>query len=68
MHAYIVDAFKRVPLLLNLQWLFGGGTKLKPHYIDNEIIDGVWGLDNRIGYSSKLTCFGSHGVVVFIGI
>jgi hypothetical protein len=67
-HAYIVDGFKRVPLLLNLQRLFGGGTKLKPCYIDTKIIDGVWGLDNIIGYSSKLTCFGSNGVVVFTGI
>jgi hypothetical protein len=42
-HACIVDGFKRVPLLLNLQRLFSGGT-LKPHYINTKIIDGVEGL------------------------
>jgi hypothetical protein len=66
-HAYVVDGFKRMLLLLNLEMVFGGGST-------NNLITLI--LRSLVEYgglivehiTSKLVCFGSDGVVVFIGV
>jgi hypothetical protein len=66
-HAHIVDGFKRVPLLLTLERLFGGGI------IDNLT---VLILKSLMDYGSltiehvvsKLTCFASNKVAMFTTI
>jgi len=66
-HAHIVDGFKRVPLLLNLARLLGGGT------IDNLtalILKSLmeYGGLTREHVISKLTCFASDKVAMFASI
>jgi len=66
-HAHIVDGFKKVPLLLNLARLLGGGT------IDNLIALILKSLMEYGGLRiehvvSKLTCFAFDKVVMFMSI
>jgi hypothetical protein len=66
-HAHIVDGFKGVPLLLNLEMLLGGGT------IDNLIVLILMSLMEYGGLTiehviSKLTCFASDKVAFFTSI
>ncbi len=66
-HAHIVDGFKRVPLLLNLERLLGGGT------LDNLTILILKSLIEYGGLTieyvvSKLTCFASNKVAMFMSI
>jgi hypothetical protein len=66
-HAHIVDSFKRVALLLNLERLPGRGI------IDNLIALILMSLMEYGGLTmehivSKLTCFASDKVVVFTSI
>jgi hypothetical protein len=66
-HAHIVDSFKRVALLLNLERLLGRGT------IDNLIALILMSLMEYGGLTiehvaSKLTCFAFDKVVVFTSI
>ncbi len=67
LHAHIIDGFKRVPLLLNLERLLGRGT------VDNFITLILKSLMEYGGLTtkhvvSKLTCFASDKVVVFTNI
>jgi len=67
MHAYVVDGFKRMLLLLDLERVFGGGST-------NNLITLI--LMSLVEYgdlivehiASKLVCFSLDGVVVFIGV
>jgi hypothetical protein len=66
-HAHIVDGFKRVPLLLNLERLLSGST------IDNNTTLILKSLVEYGGLTveqvvSKLTCFAFDKVVMFISI
>ncbi len=66
-HAHIIDGFKRVPLLLNLERLLGGGT------LNNFIVLILKSLMEYGGLTiehvvSKLTCFASNKVAMFMNI
>jgi hypothetical protein len=63
-HAYVVDNLKKIPLLLNLERVIGGGN------VDNLIQLIMRSLmeykvltSNQIG--NKLICFGLDGIVMF---
>jgi hypothetical protein len=61
-----VDGFKCILILLNLERLINGGiTNNLTNVIFNFLL--VYG-DLTLGKINKLICFGSNGVVVFIGV
>jgi len=66
-HAYLVDGFKCISILLNLEKLIGGGTIDNLTIVTSNFLLVYGGLIVE-KISNKLICFGFDGVVVFIGV
>lgn len=66
-HAYLVDGFKCIPILLNLKKLVNGGIF---DNLTNVIFDYLMVYEGFTMYeiNSKLICFGYDGVVIFIDV
>jgi hypothetical protein len=66
-NANLVDGFKHIPILLNLEKFAGGGTfDNMTNVIFNSLL--VYGGFIVQEISSKLICFCSNGVDVFISV
>ncbi len=66
-HAYLVDGFKCISILLNLEKLIGDGTIDNLTIVISNFLLVYGGLIVE-KISNKLICFGFDGVVVFIGV
>jgi hypothetical protein len=65
-HAY-VESFRKVPLLLNLERVVGGGFSNNFTLLILRSLKEYGGMIVE-QIASKVVCFGSNGVLVFIGV
>jgi hypothetical protein len=66
-HAYLLEGFKKLPILLNLKMLVGGGII---NNLSNVVLNclPIYGDLTMQKVNNKFNFFGSNGVVVFIDV
>jgi len=63
MHVYMVEQWRRVPILLNLSWVINGVmiNNLTLQIVQNLV---EFGRMNKMDVANKLICFGTNGVTI----
>jgi hypothetical protein len=66
-HAYVVEDFKRTPILVNLEHVIEGCTINNLTNMIRNLMKGFGGLSNH-DLATKVVCFGVDGATTFQGI